>query len=285
MKHATMDWHSIIGLGVAGNFTGHLEQAGEASDFVNVQTADVGAPKGVFPFYVPTGADGANSDHFLRIMPISSETIRLVSPHENHQIEPELGLLCDLTYGNGLVTAIHPRWAMAHNDCSIRKLGARKISEKKNWGPDSKGTSTQWIAVDQFEPGGILDHFRLTSWLVREDRINAYGVDSAVIGYTYFYRRLLQWLMGQLNTQKDVGPLEDLPAWLVAADYPDQALISIGATRYTPFGEGHFLCPGDRAIVALYDGRRYTEQTLKEQILDGTLHDQQDVSILSQIVV
>ncbi|MFA7258063.1 MAG: DUF5718 family protein, partial [Aeromonas bestiarum] len=43
----------FIGLGVAGNFAGHLEQAGEASDFVAVVVRDTSAPKALFPFYVP----------------------------------------------------------------------------------------------------------------------------------------------------------------------------------------------------------------------------------------
>ena len=33
----------IIGLGVAGNFAGHLEQAGEASDFKDLKIADATA--------------------------------------------------------------------------------------------------------------------------------------------------------------------------------------------------------------------------------------------------
>lgn len=40
----------FIGLGVAGNFAGHLEQAGEASDFVTVVVRDTSAPKALFPF-------------------------------------------------------------------------------------------------------------------------------------------------------------------------------------------------------------------------------------------
>ena len=35
----------FIGLGVAGNFAGHLEQAGEAADFVAVKVNDKVAPK------------------------------------------------------------------------------------------------------------------------------------------------------------------------------------------------------------------------------------------------
>ena len=40
-----MSYRSVIGLGVAGNFAGHLEQAGEARDFVAVKVKDAKAPK------------------------------------------------------------------------------------------------------------------------------------------------------------------------------------------------------------------------------------------------
>ena len=49
----TYDLHNIPTFGVAGNFTGHLEQAGEAKDFENVKTAEVNAPKALFPTYIP----------------------------------------------------------------------------------------------------------------------------------------------------------------------------------------------------------------------------------------
>ena len=35
------DLKNIASFGVAGNFTGHLEQAGEAADFVNVKTKEL----------------------------------------------------------------------------------------------------------------------------------------------------------------------------------------------------------------------------------------------------
>ena len=56
---STPNFRNVIGLGVAGNFTGHLEQAGEASDFKDLVIEDPNAPKGVFPFYVP--ADGEHA--------------------------------------------------------------------------------------------------------------------------------------------------------------------------------------------------------------------------------
>lgn len=43
-----------FGFGVAGNFAGHLEQAGEAGDFVKVVTEGY-APKGIFRGTRPAG--------------------------------------------------------------------------------------------------------------------------------------------------------------------------------------------------------------------------------------
>jgi hypothetical protein len=48
-----MNFEGMIGLGVAGNFAGHLEQAGESLDFVDLKLACDRTPKGLFPFYVP----------------------------------------------------------------------------------------------------------------------------------------------------------------------------------------------------------------------------------------
>ena len=47
------DTNDIPCFGVAGNFTGHLEQAGEAADFKNVKTHEQNAPKAIFPTFLP----------------------------------------------------------------------------------------------------------------------------------------------------------------------------------------------------------------------------------------
>lgn len=244
-----MDWTRTIGLGVAGNFAGHLEQAGEAADFVDVKVADENAPKGVFPFYVP-----GEGEHFLHQQPVSAERVRLLPGGENHQAEPEVALLCELAYEAGRVVAIHPRRAFAHNDCSIRRPGAHKISEKKNWGAETKGTAAAGIEIDHFGVGGVLDRHRLASFLCRDGQVHEYGQDSAVESYSYFHDQLLDWLVEKLAGQEDGGPLEDLPRWLEVAGHPPQALISIGATRYTDYGETTFLEAGDEVVVVLYDG-------------------------------
>lgn len=54
-------WQNLIGLGVAGNFASHLEQARQASNFKDLEIADAAALNGVSPFYVPGGV--LDDDH------------------------------------------------------------------------------------------------------------------------------------------------------------------------------------------------------------------------------
>ncbi|MEM7626168.1 MAG: DUF5718 family protein [Planctomycetota bacterium] len=261
-----IDLKQAIGLGVAGNFTGHLEQAGEASDFTDVVAAE-GAPKGVFPFYVPP-ANARDMEHFLYTFPLSTDTLEhpgdINGQPANLQIEPELALLCVLQYADDAarsVTSITPTHFAAYNDCSTRRPDADKISQKKNWGPNTKGlASDQWIALDTFAPGGVLDRFRLACYLLRDGALHTYGEDSPIAGprgYGYMHGQLLDWLVERLNTQADHGPLENLADWFRIADHPTHAVVSIGATRYTEFGETTYLQPDDEAIVVAYDSEQH----------------------------
>lgn len=275
-----MKWDDVIGFGVAGNMAGHLEQAGEDKDFVAVSVLDRKAPKGMFPFYLPH----PTIEHQLHVMPISDSIIEIKPDGANYQIEPEVSILCSLAYKNDCVVSITPHFAMAHNDCSIRKEGAKKISEKKNWGHNSKGVSAQRIPVDSFAEGGILDHYQLTSYLLREGRLHHYGISSPLTTYSYFYEELLDWMIDRCAHQKDVGPLENLQEHLASSGYPTQALISIGATRYTDFGASNYLKPDDVAIVVVYDRQTYREADIRELLRkDG--HEYSDISILKQRVI
>ena len=87
-----------------------------------------------------------------------------------------------------------------------------------------------------------------------------------------------------MNTQKDEGPLENISAWLKAADFPSEALISIGATRYTPYGEAHFLQPGDRSIVILYDSQQYTPKDIQKLAVESPTQNLPGLSLLNQLV-
>jgi Family of unknown function (DUF5718) len=148
--------HSWFGFGVAGNFAGHLEQAGEAADFVNVASEGV-APKGIFPWYAP------GSDTFLGEFPLSSDAIILPASDEplNLQIEPEVGLACRVVWSGDTVATLQPFALGAFNDCSIRRPGAPKISHKKNWGPASKGVAPQFFDIGDLTPDGPTATLRL----------------------------------------------------------------------------------------------------------------------------
>lgn len=273
---------NMAAFGVAGNFTGHLEQAGEAADFTNVKTAEICAPKALFPTYIP-GAKGIVPE-FLGIFPFDSEKILFPKGEQKLQIEPECAVIFDVIWNGSEVAALKPLAFGASNDCSIRREGAKKISLKKNWGACTKGFSQTLIPIDKFSKGGILDRYRIASFLVRDGVVHAYGEDSAVRDYSYIYGKLTDWMIEKLNHQKDEGPAEPVNRYLNAVGCPKQILISIGATRYTDFGAHHFLQNGDKSVVILYPEDKYTagEIAAKVKTNDFTTDD---ISVLYQQVL
>ncbi|MCR5623184.1 MAG: DUF5718 family protein [Treponema sp.] len=308
-----LDFTTIPAFGVAGNFTGHLEQAGEAADFANVKTAEAAAPKALFPTYIPApggaavGGQGDGGDHdasadtaspahdsvpaFLRVFPFDSRTIIFPKGEEKLQIEPECAIVFDVEWKDGLVASLSPVCFGASNDCSIRKAGARKISEKKNWGPCSKGFSAHTIPLSSFSKGCALDGYRIASFLIREGKAFPYGEDSPVAGYSYIWEKLTGWIIDRLNNQKDEGPAEDVHSYLTAtassdgtapsgkqdgpshdrtpAPLPARILVSIGATRYTDYGEHNFLRDGDVAAVVLYPEASYSPGDILRMVEAG----------------
>lgn len=252
---------SWFGFGVAGNFAGHLEQAGEAVDFANV-ASESNAPKGIFPWYAP-GSDG-----MLGQFPLSHDSLALPESDEplNLQIEPEVALACHATWRGDTVVSLEPFALGAFNDCSIRRPGALKISHKKNWGPASKGVAARFFEIGDLTPDGPTSTLRLLCNLRTADgQEHAYGVDSPLLGYSYYGEVLLDWITERLANQKGSPdtPLEDVGALMVASGHPANVLIGIGATRYTELGESTFLQPGDQAIVRVYD----TDSDVKSELL------------------
>ena len=276
------DLRAMASFGVAGNFTGHLEQAGEARDFTNVKTAEANAPKALFPTFMPK-ASSAIPD-YLSVFPFDAYRVIFPDRQQNLQIEPEMAIICDVTWERGQVTALQPIGFGASNDCSIRKEGARKIKKKKNWGASSKGFATNVLPIDRFVPGGILDKYRIASFLVREGEVYEYGEDSAVRDYSYFYQKLITWCIDKLNHQQDAGPAEHIHEYLVAAGCPTRILISVGATRYTPFGESHYLQKGDQAVVVLYPEDVYAKEEIIHRVKRDNL-EEDDISLLQQMIV
>lgn len=273
----------VAGVGVAGNFAGHLEQAGEAADFVAVASDSPEGPKGVFPWYVP-GDDG-----FLGVFPLSSERlVRPRDPQADLQIEPEAGVLLDVSYDDdGRVRALTPRALGAFNDCSIRRPGAAKISHKKNWGAHSKGVARRMFAVGDLDPAGATASLRLASFLRRDGETHEYGIDSPLAGYTYYGARLLGWLADRLRSQAGAPgtPLEPVGEYLRAAGRPPRLLVGIGATRYTPLGESTYLRAGDEAVVIVYDGAVTTPEAVRAAVAAGREEGLPAASVLCQRVV
>ena len=256
-----------FGFGVAGNFAGHLEQAGEAGDFTTVDS-QAGAPKGIFPWYAP-GNDG-----FLGEFPLSHDALIVPPAAEvdgplNLQIEPEVGLACEVVWNGDTVATLRPFALGAFNDCSIRRPGAPKISFKKNWGPASKGVAHEFFEGHDLTPDGPTASLRLLCHLRTADGVHhEYGVDSPLLGYSYYGEVLLDWVVERLANQKGSPetPLEDVGALMVASGRPSHALIGIGATRYTRYGESAFLKPGDEAIVRVYDTASEESSELRQLV-------------------
>ena len=267
--------------GVAGNFTGHLEQAGEAVEFQNVKTKEKNAPKAIFPTYIPNAKDLV--PEFLGTFPFDSGKIIFPHGEEKLQIEPECAVLFDAEWNGEILTALRPVAFGASNDCSIRREGAKKISLKKNWGKCSKGFSSNAIPLDSFDSSSILNDYRIASFLVREGRTYAYGEDSAVRDYSYIYDKLMTWMLDKFNNQKNEGPAEEIGKYLNAAGRPEKILVSIGATRYTEFGETNFLTYGDHSVVVLYPESSYTREQIAKMVSGNDLQ-YNDISVLYQTV-
>lgn len=271
-----------FGLGVAGNFAGHLEQAGEAVEFAAVNAGHA-APKGIFPWYLP-GNIG-----FLGTFPLSSDTIVLPESDAplNLQIEPEAGVLCAIEYdARGGPVALHPRALAAFNDCSIRREGAKKISQKKNWGAESQGVATRAFEISEIDADGATANLRLACFLRRDGETHAYGIDSPLPGYSYYGDELLDWIVERINNQTggEDTPLEPVGIYLAASGSPERVLIGIGATRYTEFGESNFLQVGDQSVVVIYDGKVNDPQSVETAIREGFDGDLKAASVLVQSV-
>ena len=274
--------------GVAGNFTGHLEQAGEAADFKNVKTLEQNAPKAIFPTFLPKNSSNSASDasvipEFLTIFPFDPKRIIFPKGEEKLQIEPECAIIFNATWESDTLKNLEPVSFGASNDCSIRKQGAKKISEKKNWGECTKGFSENQIPADGFEKGCRLDDYRIASFLIRNDEVYDYGENSAVRDYSYIYKKLTDWMLDKFNNQPNEGPAEDIHSYLVAAGCPSRILVSIGATRYTAWGESNFLQNGDKAVVVVYPESKYTPDQIKNMAAHDDFSDT-SISALFQTV-
>lgn len=273
-----MDYREMICFGVAGNFAGHMQQARETgfnqSDLLDVR------PKGIFPFYVP-----APQSRYLGVYPLNTEIICLPGEGYSIQLEPEVGLICRMLYKGLNVYRVVPERFGAFNDTSDRGTFVTRFSQKKNWGENTKGMSEKLIEIDKFESGGILDSYRIACWVKRNGEYHEYGLDSPVIEYMYFHQQLLDYIVEQMNMQRDESLMESIAVHIARAGYPEYAMIGIGATKYTEFGRTKFLERGDISNIAIYDGNRYSPADIESRIRADSLKDEEGLVALVQQVV
>lgn len=284
------DLDKVLGLGLAGNFANHLEQAGEAGDFACIIGDEECAPKGIFPFFVPNSSGVLGKFCFDdRAVVLPSDTSLLV------QAEAEVGLECDIAYdessGKKCVKSLIPRYFMAFNDASVRNdKEAKKLSLKKNFSKGSKGFSPQKIAIDEFSPNGVCKDYSIVSFVENGGKLEQYGELSELSTYSYFYEKLISWIIKKLNTQEDFGVLEDLPSVLEESRYPSRAIVAIGATRYTQQGENRFLQEGDSVSVIVFNHHKYSFEEIcqiaaKLSTNSNEAQNLSDISVLAQKVV
>ena len=255
------DLEDYLGFAVAGNFAGHLGEAGEADEFSVIQTEEKNAPKGLFPFYIK------GHDSFLRTYPISNNVISTHNRESDKlQAEPEVALICDFVYEDGKVIDIIPKYFSAFNDCSLRIQDGNKLSTKKNWGINTKGISADFIEIDNFSETGILSKYHLSSFIKRDGKLHNYGTISAVKTYSYFFTQLKDWMINKFNTQEDCGPLEELGQFMKNAKDAKGMIIAAGATAYADFGKKNFLKKGDELFIYVYNARVYSHQNIINKI-------------------
>ncbi len=290
-----LNLQNIPCFGIAGNFTGHLEQAGEADDFKKVIVKDSAAPKGIFPTYIPLKKSEQNCivPPYLTCFPFTDGTLVFPEGERNIQMESECGILFEFYMKDGKVVSVKPVCFGASNDCTIRKAGAKKISIKKNWGKNSKGASSFFVPLDSFSKEGNISEYKIASWLIRNGDFIEYGENSAVDTYSYFYEKLEQWIADSFNNQQDEDPLENIGSYLneyiknngLPENEAVKVFISVGSTRYTEFGQNNYLCAGDSAAIAVYPQHKYGAQDIISIIKAKINEDKtvpKDVSVLIQ---
>jgi len=233
--------------GIAGNFAGHMEQANEVIS------------SGIFPIYFP------KAQNYLGVYPICHDQIMAdFSQPIDIQMEAEVCLLFNVCYQKNQVNQLSPIAYTVFNDCSIRHKQTTRLSEKKNWGTCSAGIAQKWHPLKDFSPQGDFASLNLVSYLNRNHQIIDYGIDCPISNYQCFNEPLIKWITDALNHQPDLGALPELHHSLMALHQPKQIIVSLGATRYTKFGQTHFLQPNDQIGLFIYDTQLTTEPQVKQ---------------------
>lgn len=270
----------LFGVGIAGNFAGHLQQTGEANGLQG--QVDASSPQAIFPFYV-TGAQEA----YLAVNPYSFDTVRLPADKTAKvQMEPEIALVAKVQYLGDSVIGIEPESMTLLNDVTYRNATVSKLAQKKNWGPASKGIAKKVWPLASFGALDGLEKYRFCSFHHRDGQWASCCNDVSLSDYSYSYEKLITWVMSQFNSQQEQGALHDLSQLFAQAGYPERMLISLGSSRYTDYGEQHQLLSGDELCAVLYDATRINIDEIDALIQGGQFEElDRNQIVLRQICV
>jgi len=97
------------------------------------------------------------------------------------------------------------------------------------------------------------------------------------------YEKLILWMIEKFNEQKDEGPAENINLYLNQINQPEMIFISIGATRYTDFGEHNYLKKGDNTIILLYPNSEFSENEILELVKTNNFSDKR-ISVLCNLI-
>ena len=166
---------------------------------------------------------------------------------------------------------------------TLRPL-ADKIIVKQTEAEEKTKTNMLSKPKYSFDSNGVINDYRIASFLVRDGVAYAYGEDSRICDYSYVYDKLIDWMLDKFNNQADEGPAEDIHSYLVEAGCPERILVSTGATRYTKYGETNFLKKGDHSVVVLYPESKYSFDDVVKMIESGSA-SASDISVLDQVIM
>ena len=129
--------------------------------------------------------------------------------------------------------------------------------------------AAQFFDISDLTPDGPTATLRLVCYLRDADgQEHEYGVDSPLLGYSYYGEVLLDWMVERLANQKGSPdtPLEDVGALMVAPRSPRARPDRHRRDRYTELGESTFLQAGDQAIVRVYDTESDAVSELRQTV-------------------
>jgi len=256
-----------ICIGIIGNYFGHLSGA------ENVEEHRL--PNGIF--VIDKGKPG---------MLTASSQAKYPDEGTNVDIEPEFVIRFSADYSNGRLDSLIATHITIGNDYTIRSLeGSSKISQRKAWGDKSKGIHSLWWEIDQFTADNYGENLSLISFIERSGEFYCTTPIATCADTKVFCNDLIEWVIVQVNHQKDKGMYEEILPVLAASGYPQEIILYTGAPNYSRWGEENFVQRGDKVHITAFKNSCLTRESARQQFVDNRAANSSEVLSFSQLVV